>query len=249
MAERDHHISEIFQQTVMPRNIPVLSTSYEIGTRYQPALQEADVCGDFFDIFDLGDGYIGISIGDIAGKGLPAAIRITAAKNMIRSYAFLYDNPAKVMSLVNDALSRDIAMENDMLTAFYAVLDTHNSTLTYSNAGHEPPLLRYSNGKVELLKLGGPMFCGMGKQHYSEGRLNLQEGDVFVMVTDGISEASIDRSSDQFGTEGIIHCLSTNASSPAEQIATAIIEDATNFAHGTLHDDASIVVIKKISDH
>jgi PAS domain S-box-containing protein len=247
-AERDHHIAEIFQQTVMPRHIPILPASYEIGTRYRPALQEADVCGDFYDIFDLGNGDIGICIGDIAGKGLSAALRITAAKNMIRSYAFLYNNPSKVMSLVNDALCRDIAMENDMLTAFYAVLDTQNNTLTYSNAGHEPPLMRYSDGKAEPLKCGGPMFCGMRKQHYTEGRLSFQAGDVFVMVTDGITEASIDRRSDQFGTEGIIRCLSTNASASSEQIATAILEDATNFANGSLHDDASIVVITRVSD-
>jgi PAS domain S-box-containing protein len=248
IAERDRHISEIFQQTAMPRCIPTLPECYEIATKYQPALQEADVCGDFYDIFELDDGNIGITIGDIIGKGLPAALRITAARNMIRSYAFLYDSPAKVMALVNDALCKDIAMESDMLTAFYAVLDTRNHTLTYSNAGHEPPLMRYSNGNIEPLELCGPMFYGMGKQIYSEVHIDFQENDVLVMVTDGISEASIDRSSDLFGAEGIIRCLSTNATSSTEQIATAILEDATYFANGILHDDASIVVIKKISD-
>jgi len=248
IAERDRHISEIFQQTAMPRCIPTLPECYEIATKYQPALQEADVCGDFYDIFELDDGNIGITIGDIIGKGLPAALRITAARNMIRSYAFLYDSPAKVMALVNDALCKDIAMESDMLTAFYAVLDTRNHTLTYSNAGHEPPLMRYSNGNIEPLELCGPMFYGMRKQIYSEVHIDFQENDVLVMVTDGISEASIDRSSDLFGAEGIIRCLSTNATSSTEQIATAILEDATYFANGILHDDASIVVIKKISD-
>lgn len=242
-AERDHHIAKLFQQIVMPRHIPIMPEGFEIATKYQPALQEADVCGDFFDIFDLGNGDIGISIGDIVGKGLSAAMRITAARNMIRSYAFLHDNPSKVMSLVNDALCRDIAMENDMLTAFYAVLDTHNNILTYCNAGHEPPLISHSSGKAELLQLGGLMFCGIGKQDYTEGRLSIQEGDTFVTVTDGITEAGIDRSSAHFGAEGIMHCISASAS--AEQTARAILEDATKFANGKLHDDASIVVIKK----
>jgi PAS domain S-box-containing protein len=246
-AERDHHIAEIFQQTAMPRHIPILPAHYEIGTEYQPALQEADVCGDFFDFFDLGDGDIGISIGDIAGKGLTAALRITAAKNMIRSYAFLYNNPAKVMSLVNDALCRDIAMESDMLTAFYAVLDTRNNTLTYSNAGHEPPLMRYSYGEVEPLKCGGSMFCGIGRQDYTEGRVFLQPGDLFVMVTDGITEAGTDRCN-QYGAEGIMQYLSKNADTSADKITTAIFEDAKSFANGTLHDDATIIVIKRVSD-
>jgi PAS domain S-box-containing protein len=247
VAERDRHISDIFQQSAMPRHIPILPSHYEIGTEYQPALQEADVCGDFFDFFDLGDGDIGISIGDIAGKGLPAAIRIVAAKNMIRSYAFLYNNPSKVMSLVNDALCRDIAMENDLLTAFYGVLDTRNNTLTYSNAGHEPPLLWRSSGKVESLTFGGPMFCGMGKQDYTESCLSIQDGDIFVTVTDGITEASISRNN-QYGAKGIIQCLNVNKDSSADQIAHAILEDAKIFARGMLHDDASIIVIKKISD-
>ncbi len=245
-AQRDHHIAEVFQRTVMPAHLPVLPSDYEIATIYQPASQEADVCGDFYDIFDRGEGSIGISFGDIVGKGLLAAMRVTAAKNMIRSYAFLHDSPSQVMSLVNDALCRDIAMENDMLMAFFAILDTCNDTIYYSNAGHEPGLLRHSNGNIELLQLGGPMFCGMGKQDYLEGCIGLQADDIFVMVTDGITEASVDKRSEQFGLEGIIHCLSTNYCAPPKQIASAILEDATKFANGILRDDASILVIKKL---
>jgi len=248
MAERDHHIAQIYQKTAMPSQIPALPAGYEIGTKYLPALQEAEVCGDFFDVFNLGDGIIGISIGDIVGKGLLAAMRITVAKNMIKSYAFLYNQPSKVMSLVNDALSRDIAMENDMLTAFFAVLDTRNNKLTYSNAGHETPVVRRADGSIELLKLGGVMFCGMSKQTYQEGRLVLKSGDVLVSVTDGISEASIDKRSEQFATDGIIRCVSAYASASAEQISNSILEEAVKFANGHLHDDAAIVVIKKLSE-
>ncbi len=244
-AERDHHIAEVFQKTVVPTQLPIQPPGYEIATKYQPASQEAEVCGDFCDIFDLGDGYIGISIGDIVGKGLLAAMRVTAAKNMIRSYAFLYDRPSKVMTLVNDALCRDIAMENDMLTAFFAVLDTKIGILTYSNAGHEPPLLWQASGMAKLLNVGGPMFCGLGKQVYLEGYLNLQPGDVFVTVTDGITEAGIDRCAQHYGAEGVINCMSTHASRTAEQISTAIMESAKKFANGPLRDDASVLVIKK----
>lgn len=244
-AERDHHIAEVFQQTVMPSQIPILPACYEISAKYLPALQEADVCGDFYDIFNLGEGDIGISFGDIVGKGLLAALRVTAAKHMIRSYAFLHERPSKVMGLVNEALCRDIAMENDMLTAFFAVLDTCNGIITYSNAGHEPGILRLANGDIAMLNLGGPMFCGMGKQVYLEARLNIQAGDVFVMVTDGISEANPNDFSKQFGAEGIIRCLNANAGASAEQIVAAISKDATDHANGKLRDDASILVIKK----
>jgi sigma-B regulation protein RsbU (phosphoserine phosphatase) len=137
-------------------------------------------------------------------------------------------------------------MENDMLTAFFAILDTHSNTLLYSNAGHEPPMIRRSDGAIEYLRLGGPMFCGMGKQTYLEGCLSLNEGDVFVAATDGITEASINKRSEEFGAEGILRCLSANANSPAQQISEAILQDAINFANGTLQDDSSILVVKKV---
>jgi len=246
IARRDSHIAEVFQRTVMPVHMPTFPAGYQIATKYQPASNEADVCGDFCDIFDLGEGNIGISFGDIVGKGLLAAVRVTAAKNMIRSYAFLFDRPSKVMSLVNDALCRDIAMENDMLTAFFAILDTRSHTLVYSNAGHEPPLVRHSDGKIEYLKREGSMFCGFGKQVYLEGCLNIQSGDVFVAVTDGITEASIDKRSEQFGAEGIINSVNANPNATAQQISIAILEGAIDFANGTLQDDSSILVIKKV---
>jgi len=243
LAERDHNIADVLQQIVMPPAMPTLPENYEIVAKYQPASHEADVCGDFCDIFDLGEGRIGISVGDIVGKGLLAAIRVTAAKNMIRNYAYLYDRPSKVMSLVNDALCRDIAMENDMLTAFFAILDTQDATLTYSNAGHEPPIL-WNDGENRPLKSGGPMFCGIRNQVYIEGFVSLQTGDTFVAVTDGITEASVDKRSEQFGVEGIIHCLVSNAESTSERIATVILENAKEFAKGDLSDDATVVVIK-----
>ncbi len=246
MASRDRHIAEVFQRTVLPIHMLNQPAGYEIATKYQPASCEADVCGDFYDIFELAKGILGISFGDIVGKGLLAAVRVTAAKNMIRSYAFLYDSPSKVMSLVNDALCRDIAMENDMLTAFFAILNTHNNTLLYSNSGHEPPMIRRSDGAIEYLRLGGPMFCGMGKQTYLEGCLSLNEGDVFVAATDGITEASINKRSEEFGAEGILRCLSANTNAPAQQISEAILQDAINFANGTLLDDSSILVVKKV---
>ncbi len=139
-------------------------------------------------------------MGDVVGKGLLAAIRVTAIKNMIRCYSFLLDQPSKVMSLVNDALCREIAVENDMLMAFYAVLDTNNSTLTYSNAGHEPPIAWHCDGNIEQMKQGGIMFCGMGGQVYLEGSMNLQAGDIIVVVTDGTMYACEEKRKDHLGT-------------------------------------------------
>ncbi|MCX6345826.1 MAG: SpoIIE family protein phosphatase [Armatimonadetes bacterium] len=245
-SERSAHIADVLQQALIPPQMPIQPEGYEIAAKYQPALSESEVCGDFYDLIDLGDGKIGIVIGDIVGKGLPAASRVAAVRHTIRSYAFLYDQPSRVMTLVSDALFRDITTENDMLTAFFAMLDTRTGRMAYTNAGHEPPLVRHSDGSVEPLAMGGPMFDGLGRHVYSEDSLSFKVGDLLVLVTDGITESRKVHDSKLFGTEGIIRCLSRNANASAEDIASKLLEDATAFANGALHDDVALVVIRKV---
>jgi len=247
MAERDRHIADVLQQSIMLFRKPIQPDGYEIAAKYRPALSEAEVCGDFCDIFELGNGKIGITIGDVVGKGLLGAVRVAAARNAIRCYAYIDTSPSNVMSLVNEALCRDMLTENDMLTAFFAILDIHANTFTYSNAGHEPPLVRHPNGKTESLSAGGPMFIGMGSQVYQEASLDITTGDVLVMVTDGITEARKTGQANQFGVEGIINSLSRSNGASADDIAKILLQDASSFAHKTLRDDAAIVVIKKAS--
>ena len=96
---------------------------YKFAVKYRPALREAEIGGDFYDIFDLGDNRIAVVIGDVAGKGLAAAIRVASARHAIRSYAYIDPRPARVMTLANEALCRDTTDVSQILTAFYAVLD------------------------------------------------------------------------------------------------------------------------------
>jgi len=245
VAERDHHIAQVLQKTLMPPQRPMQPEGYEIASRYQPVLSEAEVCGDFYDLIDLGDGKIGIVIGDVVGKGLQAAARVAAVKHTIRSYAYVDDRPSSVLTCVNSAMYRDIVSENDMLTVFLAVLDTRNGTLTYTNAGHEPPVIGHADGSVDYLNVGGPMFTGLGEQVYPEGSAILRAGDVLVMVTDGITEARKVGDWELFGAEGIARCLSENEGASADQFTTSLLEAAVAYADGALRDDAAIVVVKR----
>jgi sigma-B regulation protein RsbU (phosphoserine phosphatase) len=135
-----------------------------------------------------------------------------------------------------------------MLTAFYAVLDTRTGEMAYTNAGHEPPLLKDRDGNLEYLTMGGPMFIGMGERVYLEGSIELETGELFVLVTDGVTESRKVGTSELFGTEGIVRSLSENAGASAEEIATVILEDALSFAGGARRDDVAIVVIRKLND-
>jgi serine phosphatase RsbU (regulator of sigma subunit) len=247
-AERDHHIASVLQRALLPSQMPVLPQGYEIAAKYLPAMDEAEICGDFYDLFDLGRGKIGIVIGDIVGKGLKAAVRVAAVIHTLRSYAFQDDRPSKVMALTHDALFRDRVAEREMLTAFFSVLDTRVGRLTYTSAGHEPPLLRHSDGSIEYLTTGGPMLTGIEQIDYREGCVDLQAGDVVVMLTDGITEARKSGRFELFGADGVARSLSSHAGASTEEIATGLLEDASSFAEGFLNDDIAVVVIKKLGD-
>jgi len=180
-------------------------------------------------------------IGDVAGKGLAAAIRAASARHAIRSYAYLDPNPANALTLANDALCRDTGDSYQMLTAFFAVLDPAVGCLTYCCAGHEPPILVCADGRcVELgfgeLPLG--LFAGL---KYEQSRVRLDPGDVVVMVTDGITEARAPGPV-MFGKEGLTELVIRCRESSPDQIATRILEAATAHACGKLQDDAAIVV-------
>jgi PAS domain S-box-containing protein len=244
-AKRDQHIAKVLQQTLLPSRMPKQPAGYEIATIYQPALTEAEVCGDFYDLFDLGDGKMGVLIGDITGKGVQAASRVAAVRYTVRSYAFTDESPSSVMTLVNKALFRDIMTESDMFTAFFAVLDTRNGTFTYTKAGHEPPLLKHLDGTIEYLITGGPMLTGMGEFTYQEGKLDLRDGDILVLYTDGVTDARKANSPVIFGADGILQSLSGFADTSAEEIASSILKESLLFVGGSLRDDAAIVVIKK----
>ncbi len=184
-------------------------------------------------------------MGDVAGKGLLAAVRVATVRHSLRSYAFMGGRPSRVMTLLAEVLYRDVETENDTLTAFFATLDIPTCELRYTNAGHEPPLLMRSDGRTEYLAEGGPMFCGLTNSAYTEATLVLESGDTLVLVTDGITESRKVDHYEQFGPEGIERCLSENLGASAEEIASAILRGASEFAEGILRDDVVVLVVKK----
>jgi sigma-B regulation protein RsbU (phosphoserine phosphatase) len=215
-----------------------------MAMRYQAAFKEAEVGGDFYDIFELSDGRVGIVIGDVAGKGLSAAVHVAAAKHSIRSYAYLYDSPSRVMALTNDILCKaQIAEQSDtsFLTVFFVVIDTQHQMITYVNAGHEPPLVVNKNGIYDELESSGDLALGiLGNQIYTEFNRALHQGDLVVAVTDGITEARQDVSK-LFGKEGILDVLLHELKTPVEEIPIKLLDAARTYAGGELQDDAAIV--------
>lgn len=242
LYEREHHIAEVLQQALIPPTVPTEIGGFKIGVRYQPALKEAEVGGDFYDVFDLGNDKIGVLIGDVVGKGLAAAIRVAAARYSVRSYAFIDPRPSHVLTLANEALCKDSGDEASLLTAFFAVINIATGRVTYASAGHEPPLICRASGAIEELMLGGMPLGVRATATYGEEYASLDQGDSIILVTDGITEARAPGTV-LFDKKGIIQYLSNNTKATPDETAFGLIKAATEHAGGKLQDDAAVIVV------
>lgn len=170
-------------------------------------------------------------------------MRVAAARYSIRSYAFLDPSPSVVMTLANQALCREQTEDAGLLTAFYAVLDQKTSILTFANGGHEPPLIITAAGNVEEINLQGG---GLGFYEgfiYAENELEMKNGEVMVMITDGITEA---RSAQGrlFDKQGVKRYLEEHSRLDLESLAQGLVDAARDHASGNLQDDAAVVVMQ-----
>lgn len=243
LLRREQRIAGALQEALIPSEVPQKIGEWSIATRYRPALREAQVGGDFYDVFPLGPNRMGILIGDVAGKGLTAAIRVAAVRHAIRSYAYIEPSPARVMTLTNEALCREESDEHSVLTAVFGVLDLDSNTITYSNAGHEPPVVHSSTCEFGELSVTGPMIGILPDFEYEEATLPMEMGDDVVMFTDGITEART--GGVLFEKQGVVRKLSEVGKASPDEIAEALLEAAIVHAGGDLQDDAAIVVLAR----
>lgn len=243
LYDREHRIAESLQQAIVPVAMPSKIYDFSFGVQYRPALDEAEIGGDFYDVFDLGDGKVGIMIGDVAGKGLQAAIRVASARYAIRSYAYSDPTPSKVLAFTNEALYKFEGGEPSMLTALFVVMDNASRTVEYSCAGHEPPIVCRSGGLVEEMEYGGMPLGILGTSKYSDTCFKLDPGDTMVVITDGITEARAPGPV-LYGNNRMIAYLSQHVNASPDDLASGLLEEATNHTGGKLQDDVAIVVVR-----
>jgi len=192
-VEQELRVARSIQQASLPKEVPTLE-GWQISPFYQPA---REVGGDFYDIFELKDGRLGIVVGDATGKGVPAALVMTSARSMLRAVAQASDySPGEVLRRVNDPLVIDIP-PNMFVTCFYGVLDPKSGSLRYANAGHDLPYVRRGNDAEELRARGMPLGLMLGMS-YEENEIVLDAGDSTLFYSDGLVEAH-DPKGEMFG--------------------------------------------------
>src|SRR5919199_1746884 len=182
--EQELRVARLIQQTLLPKAVPELG-GWDVAAFYRPA---REVGGDFYDFLELEDGHLGIIVGDVTDKGVPAALVMATTRTMLRASAQRLDSPGEVLRQVNDVLVPDIP-PNMFVTCLYAILDPRSGRLTYANAGHDLPYRRTSSGGAEELRATGMplgLLPGMG---YEEKEIVLERGDSVLFYSDGLVEA------------------------------------------------------------
>src|SRR5215216_3122983 len=194
-VEQELRVARIIQEASLPKEVPQLE-GWEITPLYGPA---REVGGDFYDFFELEDGRVGVVVGDATGKGVPAALVVTATYSMLRAVAQALGSfsPGEILAQVNETLLARIPL-NMFVTCFYAILEPNSATLSYANAGHDLPYLRRHDGDAEELRTRGMPLGLMSKMSYEEEEASLREGDSVLFYSDGLVEAH-DPKGEMFG--------------------------------------------------
>ena len=225
------------QKMLLPSTLPQLA-GVQIAGAWQPA---REVGGDYFDVIQLDKDRIGICIGDVAGKGITAALLMANLQASFRAFATAEASPQVVCTKLNRFLCANVA-SGKFVTFFYAVLDADARTLTYENAGHSSGLLLRSNGTTESLQGGGAVLGALPDWIYQDYAAQLQPGDKLLLSTDGITEAE-NAQLEEFGDERLLEAARTRNGS-ALDIQRAIMQQVTAFCGGNFRDDATLLVLR-----
>jgi PAS domain S-box-containing protein len=183
--ERERRVASTFQEAALVPSLPEIP-GLTFEALYQAAMLEATVGGDWYDAFRLPDGRVVISVGDVAGKGLHAAVAMASVRQSIRTAALINPDPVAVLNAV-DRIVRAIG-QAQFVTAFVGVLDPVSFELTFASAGHPPPLLRDANGTVTALDEGDLPLGLRGRTEDRARTIEIAPGSVLLCYTDGLTE-------------------------------------------------------------
>lgn len=228
------------QLNLLPKSQPQIS-GYQIAGKSIPA---KDVGGDYFDFIKINDNLLAFCLGDISGKGIPAAILMSNLQATLRGQTLMSKSCSKCVSFANDILYHNTGA-NKFATLFYAILDSSKNEIAYCNAGHNNPVLISSGGKISRLNIGGMLIGVMPSISYEEAVINLNEDEVLVIFSDGVTEA-MNSNEEEFDEERLCSLLLKNKNLSAEKMLETIFNEVKKYVGNTSQmDDITVVIIKR----
>jgi sigma-B regulation protein RsbU (phosphoserine phosphatase) len=234
--QREQEEARLIQRGLLPTTTPQVA-GIDLSVTWLPA---DGVGGDCFDTLGFGD-VLGVSIADIAGKGLPAALLMSNLQAAVRAFAQDAVSPASINNSINRLLCRNMA-SGRFATFCYARIEPAAGRIVYSNAGHNPPLLIRSSGDVEKLGDGGMVLGIFPDNQYEQAEVPLTPGDRLLFYTDGITEAR-NPEGDEYGEDRLAEAALAVRSGSAEAIKDAVLAHVNAFTSGKFEDDATLIVV------
>jgi len=230
------------QRDLLPKELPKIK-NYEISAVNIPA---RSVSGDYYD-FEKDNNLVHFCLGDVSGKGMPAALLAANLQATLRGQALLNSFITDTLKNTNYILYNNTSPEK-FATLFYGVLDPINNKLKYSNAGHNPPFFVQTNkNKIKRLEKGGMILGIMEDSEYEEETVHFEKGDLLLIYSDGISEA-MNEKEEEFGEKNIETFISKDTDKSAKEITDTLLEEVKKFVGKTPQsDDMTIIAIKRIN--
>jgi sigma-B regulation protein RsbU (phosphoserine phosphatase) len=225
------------QQRLLPQQVPQID-GWEIAASWQPA---TGVGGDCFDAIRFGEARMALSIADVVGKGIPAALLMSNLQAAVRAFASEVTEPQALCHQVNRILCGNIA-EGRFISFFYCVLDATAGTLTYTNAGHYLPMVVRVDGSAERLGDGGPVLGVLADADYGQAQVALGPGDRIVLFTDGLTEAR-NEADEEFGEERLLDAAIRHRACSAPALQARLTDAVATFTGGRVQDDATLIVL------
>jgi sigma-B regulation protein RsbU (phosphoserine phosphatase) len=229
------------QLELLPASDPELS-GFDISAYNFPT---EEVSGDYYDWVRIYDDQIGIVIADVSGKGVPAALLMAFLRASLRAATHVgyatHISMAKVNNLLWESIER-----NQFVTAFYGILDASTSSLSYSNAGHNPPLLIDAEGQTRFIERGEQPLGMFPDTRYHENHLRLKPGDLLLLYTDGATEA-LNPAGQEFGKERLAEAVKISKDLSARQLVNSLHREIDNWTAGLgAGDDVTFFVVKAL---
>ena len=227
------------QQGLLPRE-PLVREPFEVAGRNLPS---QNVGGDYFDFIECEDGGICIGLGDVAGKGMSAALLMANLHANIRAQIETGRPLPEMVARVNRAIHHAVKGQR-FITLVLAALDSSSGVIRYVNAGHNPPILLRSDDSVDSLETGGFLLGVFPEATYEAAEVTVHPGDLLVLYSDGVTEA-MDASGEEFGEERLKAFLRENRALPPEELVDALIALVRDFSQGKPGDDITVAVLRR----
>jgi serine phosphatase RsbU (regulator of sigma subunit) len=237
--EHELHIARLIQYTLLPEKLPDLP-GWQMAAHYQPARA---VGGDFYDFIHFDDGRLGLFIGDVADKGIPAALVMSTTLSLLRAAARQTTSPGEILGRVNDLLVED-TLPGMFVTCLFVVLDLQNGQLRFANAGHNLCYCRKDDGVVSLRARGMPLGL-MPDMVYEEHDFQVDAGDFLLLYSDGLIEAH-DPRGEMFGSERLISLIADHSEDSAQLLGQILGNLAAFTGDGwEQEDDLTLVAMTR----